>query len=256
MKELEENGIGRPSTYAAIISTILDRGYVDARQAPAAYRAGFHGKRPAGEAFRLRVQRRIHIRHGGASGRNCAADRRWPRSCVPSTISSSRSCARRSYHGESGGDPEKAGEACPDCGGDLVIKQGRFGKFIGCTNYPTCRHTGRCGQARYRLPTDGGDLADRDPKRPRLLRLRQLPGVRLHIWKRPLPTRCTHCGGLMVVAARSGPNVRLARKRTKPEAQGTVRVKTLPDEVNRCKAPWSAASASGRRAQRITVHGQ
>ena len=36
-------------------------------------------------------------------------------------------------------EPEKVGEPCPDCGGDLLIKLGRFGKFIGCSSYPKCK---------------------------------------------------------------------------------------------------------------------
>ena len=38
-------------------------------------------------------------------------------------------------------EPEKIGRPCPECGNDLVIKWGRFGKFISCSNYPECKHT-------------------------------------------------------------------------------------------------------------------
>ena len=38
-------------------------------------------------------------------------------------------------------EPEKTGEECPLCGGELVIKEGRYGKFIACSNFPTCNYT-------------------------------------------------------------------------------------------------------------------
>ena len=50
-------------------------------------------------------------------------------------------------------EPEKVGEPCPECGADLLIKLGRFGKFIGCANYPTCRyHAAAGGQDRREVP--------------------------------------------------------------------------------------------------------
>lgn len=36
--------------------------------------------------------------------------------------------------------PEKTGEQCPECGGDLVIRKGRYGTFVACSNYPTCKY--------------------------------------------------------------------------------------------------------------------
>jgi DNA topoisomerase I len=114
--------------------------------------------------------------------------------------------------------PEKTGEPCPLCGGDQVIKAGRFGRFIGCSNYPTCSYTAplvsKIGVA---CPKDGGELIERRSRKGRLFYgCANYPACDFLSWKRPLPQRCPNCGGLLVAAnktsaecAKCGARVRL-----------------------------------------------
>ena len=76
-------------------------------------------------------------------------------------------------------EPEKIGEACPECGSDLVIKLGRFGKFIGCSNYPDLPLYPAAGEQDRRGLPERRRRAHRAPHahRPYVLRLRQLPGL-------------------------------------------------------------------------------
>ena len=95
----------------------------------------------------------------------------------------------------------RPGEPCPECGGDLVIKKGRFGKFIGCSNYPTCRYTrplvSKIGVA---CPKDGGEMVERRTRRAASSTAAPtIPACDFTSWKRPLPQRCPNCGGLLVV---------------------------------------------------------
>jgi DNA topoisomerase-1 len=96
--------------------------------------------------------------------------------------------------------PEPIGRACPECSQELVIRWGRHGKFIGCSNFPTCRYTEpwleKIGVA---CPDDGGDLVIRKTRRGRIFYgCSNYPECEFSSWKRPLPVPCPKCGGLLV----------------------------------------------------------
>jgi DNA topoisomerase-1 len=105
---------------------------------------------------------------------------------------------------------EPIGRQCPACGdGDLLIKYGRFGKFIGCSNYPECRHTEpwleRLGIA---CPTcgaaHGGEIVERKSRKGRTFYgCARYPDCDFTSFKRPLPQPCPNCGGTLVEKNRS-----------------------------------------------------
>ncbi|MBZ0301501.1 MAG: type I DNA topoisomerase, partial [Anaerolineae bacterium] len=101
---------------------------------------------------------------------------------------------------------ERVGRDCPSCGGHqtLVVRYGRFGKFIGCSNYPECRYTEpwleRLG---IRCPTcgeeHGGEIVERKSRRGRTFYgCARYPDCDFTSWKRPQPQPCPNCGGLLV----------------------------------------------------------
>ena len=101
-------------------------------------------------------------------------------------------------------EPEKLGEPCPDCGGDLVIKQGRFGRFVGCANYPTCRYTRPIvNKVGVKCPKDGGDLLERRSRQGRVFYgCANYPQCDFVSWRRPLPQPCPKCQGMLAVASK------------------------------------------------------
>jgi len=225
VKTLEENGIGRPSTYAAIISTILDRGYVeraDKRLAPTDL--GFtvndllvkHFDPLFNVGFTAGMEAHLD---GIASGDEEMVPvlRDFYDFFSPQLREAERTMARVVVA------PEKTGEVCPECGGDLVIKQGRYGKFVGCASYPACRFTRplivKIGVA---CPRDGGDLAERRTRRGRIFYgCANYPECDFTSWKRPLPQPCPRCGGLLVVANKAWAECIACHERTRIEAEGT-----------------------------------
>ena len=71
-------------------------------------------------------------------------------------------------------------EKCPKCESNLVIKQGRFGEFTACTNYPTCKYVKQKSTG-VLCPKDGGDIVERkSTARQGVLRVRELSRLRLH----------------------------------------------------------------------------
>jgi DNA topoisomerase I len=96
--------------------------------------------------------------------------------------------------------PELVGRDCPDCGNPLVIRWGRYGKFIGCSKFPECRHVEpwleKIGD---KCPKDGGELAERKTRKGRLFYgCANYPACDFTSWKRPLPEPCPRCQGLLV----------------------------------------------------------
>jgi DNA topoisomerase I len=104
-----------------------------------------------------------------------------------------------------GGDP--TGELCPQCGNPLIFKYGRFGKFIGCSNFPQCRHSAAILiKTGAKCPECGGDLVEKRTRRGRTFygcanyKADDPASCRFGVWKRPLPQGCPSCGGLLTEA--------------------------------------------------------
>jgi len=98
---------------------------------------------------------------------------------------------------------EKVGRECPKCGHDLIIRWGRYGKFISCSNFPDCRYTEpylekigmtcpKCGE---------GDVVERKTRKGRkFFGCSRYPDCEFTSWKRPVPEPCPNCGGTLTIA--------------------------------------------------------
>jgi DNA topoisomerase-1 len=99
-------------------------------------------------------------------------------------------------------EPEKIGRSCPEDGGELVIRFGRFGKFISCANFPNCRYTEPwLEKIGIQCPKDGGDLVEKKTRKGRTFYgCANYPNCDFTSWKRPLRQPCPKCSGLLVYA--------------------------------------------------------
>ncbi|HET7010104.1 MAG TPA: topoisomerase DNA-binding C4 zinc finger domain-containing protein, partial [Anaerolineales bacterium] len=97
-------------------------------------------------------------------------------------------------------EPEVLDRLCPESGHPLVIRHGRFGKFIGCSNFPACRYTEPwLEKIGVKCPQDGGELVERRTRRGRVFYgCSNYPACDFTSWKRPLAAPCPNCGGLLV----------------------------------------------------------
>jgi DNA topoisomerase I len=204
VRALEENGIGRPSTYASIISTILDRNYVDRvdkRLTPTELGVTVndllvkHFDSLFNVGFTADMEERLDRIATGKAEMGPVLQIFYE-SFAPQLSEAERTMEKIVI------EPEKTGEKCPECGEDLIIKFGRYGKFVGCSNYPTCRHTEPLVvKTGVKCPKDGGELVERRTKRGRVFfGCAKYPDCDFTSWKRPLPRPCPHCKGLLVVA--------------------------------------------------------
>jgi DNA topoisomerase-1 len=97
---------------------------------------------------------------------------------------------------------EKVGRDCPQCGHELVIRWGRYGKFISCSNFPACRHTEPLlEKIGVNCPKCGGDIVQRKTRKGRVFYgCANYPQCDFTSWKQPISTPCPKCGGLLVIA--------------------------------------------------------
>lgn len=201
---LEENGIGRPSTYAPILSTIQERGYVvreNKRLIPT--ETGMlvndllvdHFADIVDVAFTARMETELD---SVASGQD-----EWTR-VITEFYQSFEPRLKKAQEliPVTKAELEKVGRACPVCGHDLVIRWGRFGKFISCSNFPTCRFTEPwLEKIGVTCPEDGGELVERKTRKGRAFYgCANYPTCQFTSWKRPVAQPCPNCGGLLVVA--------------------------------------------------------
>ncbi len=224
VKTLEENGIGRPSTYAAIISTILERGYVERSEKKLVPTdLGFtvndllvkHFEAVFNVGFTAGMEEHLDTISRGEEAM-VPVLRNFYAFFEPQLREAERTMEKVAV------EPEKLGEPCPECGADLVIKLGRFGKFIGCANYPTCRFTRPLvAKIDVKCPKDGGEVAERRTRNGRIFYgCVNYPNCDFTSWKRPLPQPCPHCGKLLVVAGKEWAECTACGKRVKLETLG------------------------------------
>jgi len=92
-------------------------------------------------------------------------------------------------------------ELCPNCSRNLVIKMGRYGKFLACPGFPECRYTRPLLEPTgVKCPECTGELVLRRSKKGRTFYgCSQYPQCEFSVWDRPSPEKCPVCGGLMVV---------------------------------------------------------
>lgn len=203
VKTLEENGIGRPSTYAPIISTIQQRGYVerlDKRLVPT--ETGILVNDLMLKYFPDIVDYQFTARMEEDLDKIAEGHDTWVHVMrefwEPFSADLARAQAEMPVT-KSG--PEPIGRACPEDGGELVIRYGRFGKFISCANFPKCRYTEPwLEKIGVLCPKDGGEIVERKTRRGRTFYgCVNYPNCDFTTWKKPLARPCPACHGLLVV---------------------------------------------------------
>ena len=204
VQALEENGIGRPSTYAPTISTIQQRGYVervDKRLIPTD--TGLQVNDLMVEYFPEVVDFNFTAHMEEDLDQVASGEMLWTdaiREFYTPFAEDVKKAQAEMPVTKSG--PEPIGRACPTCTKELVIRYGRFGKFISCSGFPDCRYTEpwllKIGVS---CPTDGGDLVERKTRKGRtFFGCVNYPNCDFTSWKKPLAVPCPKCKGMLVVA--------------------------------------------------------
>ncbi len=204
VRTLEEYGIGRPSTYAPILSTIQQRGYVervDRQLIPT--ETGILVNDLLMQYFPEIMDYQFTARMEEDLDKIAAGRLKWEkvlREFYTPFEATVRKAQAEMPVSKSG--PEPIGRACPECGKELVIRYGRFGKFISCSGFPECRHTEPwLEEIGVTCPKDGGAIVERKTRKGRVFYgCKNYPACDFTSWKRPLSQPCPTCRGLLVLA--------------------------------------------------------
>jgi DNA topoisomerase-1 len=208
VKALEENGIGRPSTYSSIVETIQARQYVE------------------------QAERRFHPTEIGMAVNDLLAehfkdimDLRYTAKMEEELdLVEERKAdwvdVLRGFYGPFARDlaeaekklpklelkDEPTDEICVKCGRPMVIKTGRFGRFISCTGYPECKTTKPILKETGAIcPKDGGKIVERKSRRGRTFYgCANYPACDFISWDRVVPEPCPICGAYVTVKSKKG----------------------------------------------------
>jgi len=184
VKELEEFGIGRPSTYASTISTIVERGYVerDDKKRLGPTDVAFdvtdllvtHFPDIVDLEFTARMEASLdHVAEGNMDWRPLISAFYGP---------FEKTLIQKEKALEAEAEKEAEGQVCPKCGKPMVVKRGRFGKFLACSTYPECKGT------------------------------KPMPGEKPRAEPEPTDEKCPTCGAMMVKkVGRYGPFLSCSR---------------------------------------------
>ena len=251
VKELEEKGIGRPSTYASILSTIVDREYVEKLQNafhstelgevvndllvqsfPDLFNVEFTAKMedeldgieegtigwvdavkdfygPFEKAL-ITAQKGMRNVKREETPTDIACDKcgkmmviKWGRNGKFLACPGYPDCRNTRELPDKDGEskpraaavPEVTDELCPKCGSPMVIKTGRFGKFLACSGYPACKTTKPISLGVPCPKGCGGHLSERRTKRGKpFYGCTNYPKCDFATWNRPIPEKCPKCG--------------------------------------------------------------
>jgi DNA topoisomerase-1 len=201
VKMLEQWGIGRPSTYAPILSTIQDREYVTrtgGRFQPT--ELGFVVNDLLAQYFSDIVDIEFTARMEGELDEVAQESRDWVGVVQDfyAPFEKNLNDASRLMEKVKLAD-EQTDEVCPKCGKPMVVKVGRYGKFLACSGYPDCKST-KPFQIKLgvKCPECGSELVEKISKKKRTFYgCSNYPNCKFATNRRPLSQPCPQCGGLL-----------------------------------------------------------
>lgn len=202
IKEMDELGIGRPSTYATIMDNIKNRGYVnltDKKFIPTDI--GFEVTDKLQEYFNHIIN--VEYTAGMETDLDKIAEGKeiwyevlsnFYKEFEPSVEEALEKMPKK--------EAEKTGEDCPECGHPLVIRKGRYGQFVACSNFPQCKYIKqepREEQIICDCPNcDEGKIIEKRSKRGKIFfGCNNYPTCKTAYWDKPTGEKCPECGNML-----------------------------------------------------------
>ena len=202
IKEMEELGIGRPSTYAKIIDTIKERGYVELVEKKfKPTKVGIESTDKLQEFFSDLIN--VEYTRDMEEDLDKVADGKlvW-NEVLKNFYALFEPRVKNAFTDMEKKEPEKTGEVCPNCGNPLVIRKGKYGEFVACSNYPECKYIKKEEKEVVEVmdcPECSGKIIERKTKRGKVFYgCNNYPKCKFASWDKPVDGKCPDCGKYLV----------------------------------------------------------
>lgn len=202
IKEMEELGIGRPSTYAKTIDTIRERGYVTMEEKKfKPTDIGVETTNKLQEFFSdlINVE---YTRDMESELDEIAEGKLVWNEVLKDFYVLFEPRVKDAFSDMEKKAPEETGEVCPECGSPLVIRKGKYGEFTACSNYPTCKHIKKEEKEIVEVcdcPDCGGKIVEKITRKGKVFYgCNNYPKCKNAYWDKPTGEKCPNCSKLLI----------------------------------------------------------
>lgn len=201
IKELDELGIGRPSTYATIIDNIRTRGYVSLKEKKfIPTEIGFEVTDKLQEYFDHIINVKYTADMENDLDKIAEGTEVWYE-VLDKFYKEFEPAVENALEKMPKKQPEKTGEVCPNCGHELVIRKGRYGQFTACSNFPACKYIKPEEKEENIIcdcPNCDGKIVEKKSRRGKVFYgCNNYPKCKTAYWDKPTGQKCPECGSML-----------------------------------------------------------
>lgn len=201
IKEMEELGIGRPSTYATTMDIIKKRGYaniVEKKFIPTEIGIEITDKLQEHFSHLINVEYTANMENDLdkiADGNQDSVK------VLRKFYDEFETSVKNAFDTMPKKEAEKTGEDCPQCGSPLVIRKGKYGEFVACSNYPKCKYIKTSERQITEVcdcPKCDGKIIEKKSKRGKIFYgCNNYPKCKEAYWDKPIGEKCPQCGNML-----------------------------------------------------------
>ena len=202
IKELEELGIGRPSTYVKIIDTLKERDYIrleNKKFFPTDM--GIITTDKLQEFFSNIINVEYTRDMEEDLDKIADGDKVW-NVVLENFYGDFEKLVGEAFKEMKKEAPEETGEKCPECGNPLVIRKGKYGEFVACSNYPECKYIKKEEKKQIEImkcPNCDGMIVEKKTKKGKVFYgCNNFPKCKIAFWDKPTSKKCPKCNSILL----------------------------------------------------------
>lgn len=203
IKEMEELGIGRPSTYAQTMTVIKERGYVDVIEKKfVPTKVGIEVTDKLQEAFSDIINVKYTAEMETDLDEIAEGNKIWVK-VLDDFYKKFEPSVKEAFDKLPKKEVQQTGEMCPNCGNPLVIRKGKFGEFTACSNFPTCKYIKQEEKKDIEIcdcPNCDGKIIEKHSKRGKIFYgCNNYPKCQTAYWDLPTGEKCPTCNSMLTI---------------------------------------------------------
>ena len=201
IKEMDELGIGRPSTYATIIDNIKNRGYVNLVERKfVPTDIGFEVNDKLQECFNHIINVKYTANMETDLDKIAEGKEVWYQ-VLEDFYKEFEPAVKEAFDKLPKKEAEQTGEMCPECGHPLVIRKGKYGQFVACSNFPECKYIKQEPKEEIVIcdcPHCDGKIIEKKTRKGKIFYgCNNYPKCKTAYWDKPTGEKCPECGEML-----------------------------------------------------------